>query len=451
MTTVSSLELSGWGRYPRRMAQVVTPQNVAAVRPPADQTMIARGQGRSYGDAAISTNGLVMLSERLNRVGSFDETSGLLRAEAGTTLGDLIETFVPRGWFPSVVPGTKFVSLGGCVAADIHGKNHHHAGTFGRQVTELEIACADGSRVRCSPEANPDLFWATVGGMGLTGIMTEVTIKMLPVESPFMIVQNKPAKDLETSLGMLEDKRWDDDYSVAWIDCVAGRNLGRSVLIRGHHARQEELPRSSQSIMTNQKTREHKLPFGFPSWVLDRFAMAAFNEAFYRRQGRRTEPFVDTLERFFFPLDRIAQWNRMYGRRGFVQYQCVLPLSQSERGLQELLEELKRSGRSSFLSVLKRFGPEGEGLLSFPIEGYTLTLDFPIRDAGLFPFLDRLDEIVLKYGGRVYLAKDARMRAETFHAMYPRLAEWQRIKARVDPDNRFESDLSRRLRMNEPG
>jgi FAD/FMN-containing dehydrogenase len=429
------------------MAQVVTPQNTAEVRPPAEQTTIARGQGRSYGDAAISGTGLVILSERLNHVGSFDETTGLLKAEAGVTLAQIIETFVPRGWFPSVVPGTKFVSLGGCVAADIHGKNHHHAGTFGRHVTELEMVCADGSRVRCSPQANAELFWATVGGMGLTGIMTEVAIKMLPVQSPFMIVRNQPANDLETSLRMLEDKSWDDDYSVAWIDCVAGRKLGRSVLIRGHHARQEELSRSLQSIMTNQKTREHKLPFGFPSWVLNRPAMAAFNEVFYRRQGRRTKPFVDTLERFFFPLDRIAQWNRMYGRRGFVQYQCVLPLSQSERGLQELLEELKRSGRSSFLSVLKRFGPEGEGLLSFPIEGYTLTLDFPIRDEGLFPFLDRLDDIVLQYDGRVYLAKDARMRAETFYAMYPRLPEWQRIKARVDPENRFESDLSRRLRM----
>jgi FAD/FMN-containing dehydrogenase len=337
------------------------------------------------------------------------------------------------------------------VAADIHGKNHHHAGNFGRHVTELEIVCADSSRVRCSPQAHAKLFWATVGGMGLTGIMTEVIIEMLPVESPFMIVQNKPAKDLETSLSMLADKSWDDDYSVAWIDCVAGPKLGRSVLIRGHHARQQELSPPLQSSMTNQKTREHKLPFGFPSWALNRFAMAAFNEAFYRRQGRRTEPFVDTLERFFFPLDRISQWNRMYGRRGFVQYQCVLPLSESERGLQELLQELKRSGRSSFLSVLKRFGPEGEGLLSFPIEGYTLTLDFPVRDEGLFPFLDRLDEIVLKYDGRVYLAKDARMRAETFHAMYPRLAEWQSIKARVDPENRFESDLSRRLQMNELG
>jgi FAD/FMN-containing dehydrogenase len=441
------MELSGWGGYPRGLASIVCPDRVEDLVSDVAGSVIARGLGRSYGDAAMSATGLVIVSDKLNHVGSFDETTGLLQAEAGTTLADIIETFVPRGWFPSVVPGTKFVSLGGCVAADIHGKNHHHAGTFGRHVTELEVVCADRSSVRCAPQANAELFWATVGGMGLTGIMTNVTIEMLPVESPFMIVQNKPAKDLETSLDMLEDKSWDDDYSVAWIDCVAGRKLGRSVLIRGHHARQRELPPSLQSIMTNQKTREHKLPFGFPSWVLNRYAMAAFNEAFYHRQGRRTEPFVDTLERFFFPLDRIAHWNRMYGRRGFVQYQCVLPLSQSERGLQELLEELKRSGRSSFLSVLKRFGPEGEGLLSFPIEGYTLTLDFPIRDEGLFPFLDRLDEIVLKYGGRVYLAKDARMRAETFHAMYPRLAEWQRIKARVDPDNRFESGLSRRLRM----
>lgn len=409
--------------------------------------MIARGLGRSYGDAAISTTGLVMLSERLNHVSSFDEKTGLLKAEAGTTLAEIIEAFIPQGWFPSVVPGTKFVSLGGSVAADIHGKNHHHAGTFGRHLTELEMVRADGSRTRCAPDENAELFWATVGGMGLTGIITEVTFKLLPIESPYMIVQHTPAKDLDASLGLLEEGNWDDDYTVAWIDCVAGRNLGRSVLIRGHHATQADLPNPLRAITQNPKSRQHKLRFGFPSWALNRFTMAAFNETFYGWQGRRKETFVDTLERFFFPLDRIEHWNRMYGKKGFVQYQCVFPLAESQRGLQALLEELARSRRSSFLSVLKRFGPEGPGLLSFPIAGYTLTLDFPIRDEGLFPFLDRLDQIVLKYGGRVYLAKDARMSAETFHAMYPRLAEWQKIKARVDPENRFDSDLARRLRM----
>jgi len=415
--------------------------------PPADGSVIARGQGRSYGDAAMSNLGLVMLSEKLNRTVSFDEKGGVLKAEAGTTLAEIIESFLPRGWFPSVVPGTKFVSLGGCVAADIHGKNHHHAGTFGQHVTEIAMVLADGTRTVCSLAENPELFHATVGGMGLTGIMTEVTLRLLPVESPYMIGQQTPAKDLEASLRMLEERNWEDDYTVAWIDCVTGRKLGRSVLIRGHHAMQSELPDRLKVITGNPRSRQVKLRFGFPAVALNRFTMAAFNETFYAWQGRRKEAFIDTVERFFFPLDRIAHWNRMYGRQGFVQYQCVLPLAESERGLQALMEELQRSKRSSFLSVLKRFGPEGSGLLSFPFEGYTLTLDFPVRDEGLFPFLDRLDEIVLKYSGRVYLAKDARMRAKTFHAMYPRLAAWQTIKSQVDPENRFDSDLARRLRI----
>jgi len=388
-----------------------------------------------------------MLSERLNRVARFDEKSGLLKAEAGTTLADILDAFVPQGWFPPVVPGTKFVSLGGCVAADIHGKNHHHAGTFGRHVTALEIVGADRTRVHCSPDDEPELFWATVGGMGLTGIMTEVNLQLLPIESPYMVVQHTRAKDLDTSLSMLESERWDDDYTVAWIDCVAGRGLGRSVLIRGHHAKRSDLPPHLKKIMDSPKSRQHKLRFGFPPWALNRFTMAAFNETFYGWQGRRKEPFIETFDHFFFPLDRIENWNRMYGKKGFVQYQCVLPLAESQRGLQELMAELARSRRSSFLSVLKRFGPAGSGLLSFPMEGHTLTLDFPIRDEGLFPFLDRLDDIVLKHGGRVYLAKDARMRAETFRAMYPRFAEWQRMKSRIDPENRFDSDLARRLRM----
>jgi len=447
MPTARTVELSGWGCYPRRLAHILTPKNLAEAIPPADDTIIVRGQGRSYGDAAISATGVVMLSERLNRTTSFDEATGLLKAEAGTTLAEIIETLVPQGWFPPVVPGTKFVSLGGCVAADIHGKNHHRAGTFGWHVSELQIVGADNGRTRCSPDENSDLFWATVGGMGLTGIITEVALQLLRIESPYMMVQHQPARDLDASLSLLSDKNWDDDYSVAWIDCVAGRKLGRSILIRGHHASRTELPPALQRAHTSPRSRPHELRFGFPSFALNRFTMAAFNETFYRWQGRRTETFVDTLDRFFFPLDRIAHWNRMYGRQGFVQYQCVLPLAEAERGLQSLLEELARDRRSSFLSVLKRFGPEGEGVLSFPFAGYTLTLDFPIRDAGLFPFLDRLDEIVLRHGGRVYLAKDARMKAETFQAMYPRLAEWRRVKARVDPENRFQSDLSRRLRI----
>lgn len=447
MPNTQNMELSGWGRYPRAVNSVFEPATIDQAVPPADTRMIVRGQGRSYGDAAMSQDGLVMLSQRLDRFISFDETTGLLTAEAGATLAEVLRKFVPRGWFPSVVPGTKFVSLGGSVAADIHGKNHHRDGSIGSHVPRFEIRLADGSSKICTPKSEEELFWATVGGMGLTGILTEVTLELIPIESPFMIVQHHQARNLDESLKMFEDRAYDEHYTVAWMDCLAkGSSLGRGILIRGHHARQSELPeafRKDDSL--GLPRRNFNLKFGLPSWVLNSLSVALFNETYYRRQGRRKEPFIQHYDNFFFPLDRIENWNRMYGKRGFLQYQCVLPAREATRSMQFLFEELARSRRPSFLSVLKRFGPANDGLLSFPLEGYTLTLDLPISDPSLFAFLDRLDEIVLSCGGRVYLAKDARLRAETFRAMYARLNEWQRVKSRVDPENRFDSDLARRL------
>ena len=440
------MELSGWGRYPRGPATVVCPENISQAVPPRAGQMIARGQGRSYGDAAMFADGIVMLTEHLNRVGSFHEQSGVLKAEAGTTLGQVINDFLPRGWFPAVVPGTRFVSLGGCVAADIHGKNHHRDGGFGEHVKEFEIVLADRSRRRCSPQKNAELFWATVGGMGLTGLLTEISFQLIPVESSYLVVQHHQAKDLDASFEVLSDKDWDDHYTVAWIDCLArGSSLGRTVLMRGHHAGLDDLPARLRDKPYSKPRRQRNLGFDFPSWTLNSLGMKAFNELYYRLQGRRQRPFIADYESFFFPLDRIGNWNRIYGKRGFIQYQCVLPLAAAQKGMQALLEALAAAGRPSFLSVLKRFGPEGQGLLSFPFEGYTLTLDLPVDDDQLFPFLDRLDAIVLKHGGRVYLAKDARLSAEAFRVMYPRLAEWLRIKSTVDPENRFESDLARRL------
>jgi decaprenylphospho-beta-D-ribofuranose 2-oxidase len=448
MAVTRSIELSGWGRYPRRLCKVICPQEISEAAPPQAGGMIARGQGRSYGDAAMSEEGMVMLTEKLDRFLTFDEQNGILIAQAGTTLAEVLNEFLPRGWFPSVVPGTKFVSLGGCVAADIHGKNHHRDGAFGCHVKEIEIVLADRSRRRCSPQKEAALFWATVGGMGLTGIITEVALKLIPVTSSYLIVQHHQAKDLDASLEVLSDKVWDDHYTVAWIDCLAkAGKLGRSILMRGHHAEVDDLPANLRGRPFSKPRRRHNLGFDLPSWLLSSASVGAFNKLYYRLQGRRQQPFIADYERFFFPLDRIENWNRMYGKRGFIQYQCVLPPAQAREGMRMLLEALARAGRSSFLSVLKRFGPADLGLLSFPIEGYTLTLDLPVSDPGLFPFLDSLDAIVLKYGGRVYLAKDARLRAETFRAMYPRLNEWQQIKAQVDSENRFASDLARRLEM----
>jgi decaprenylphospho-beta-D-ribofuranose 2-oxidase len=445
---IKSIELSGWGRYPRRMATVICPAQIAEATPPRAGRMIARGQGRSYGDAAMLEDGLVMLTEQLAEVGKLNEATGILTAQAGVTLATVIEAFLPRGWFPAVVPGTKFVSLGGCVAADIHGKNHHRDSGFGAHVKEIEIVLADGSRRRCSPDNDGELFWATIGGMGLTGILTEISFQLIPVETSYLVVQHNQAKDLDASFEVLSNEAWDDHYTVAWIDCLAkGRSLGRGVLMRGHHARRSDLTATGPANPYSKPRRQRNLGFDFPSWTLNSVGMKAFNELYYRLQGRRQRPFIADYDSFFFPLDRIGNWNRIYGKRGFIQYQCVLPETQAYDGMRALLEALAARGRSSFLSVLKRFGPQGQGLLSFPFEGYTLTLDLPVDDEELFPFLDALDAIVLKHGGRVYLAKDARLAPAAFRAMYPRLAEWLEIKKKIDPEGCFESDLARRLEM----
>lgn len=445
------MEISGWGRYPRGRSQVVRPERMKEALPPREGQMIARGQGRSYGNAAMASDGLVMLTERLNRFLDFDADTGVLRAEAGATIAEVLEVFVPRGWFPAVTPGTKFVSLGGCVAADVHGKNHHRLGTMGGHVSELELVLADGQRRRCSPRQDPELFWATVGGMGLTGIITEVSLQLVPIETAYVVMQRHQARNLDESLEMLENRELDDEYTVAWLDCAAsGEKFGRSVLTRGHHARRSDLPPGIARPLELKPRPPRNLPFDFPGWLLKPRMVSLFNQLYYFSQGRRQEPFVAPYEVFFYPLDRLGNWNRMYGKRGFLQYQCVLPLARARSGLQRLLEELARSGRASFLTVLKRLGLEGQGLLSFPTQGYTLTLDLPLSDPGLFPFLDRLDEIVLEHGGRVYLAKDTRVQAATFRAMYPRFAEWQRIKSTIDGGNCFSSDLARMLAMGAP-
>lgn len=445
------IEITGWGRYPRGRSRVVRPERMDEAVPPAEGQMIARGQGRSYGNAAMSADGLVMLTERLNRLLAFNEETGVLIAEAGTTIAEVLQTFVPRGWFPAVTPGTKFVSLGGCVAADVHGKNHHRAGTLGNHITEIELTLADGERRRCSPQENRELFWATVGGMGLTGIITEVSFRLIPIESAYMVVQHHKARNLDESLHMLEDRAFDDDYTVAWLDCLTrGDNFGRGMLTRGRHATLSDLPSKIKEPLRPKPRRQHNLLFDFPDWLLKPWAVSLFNHLYYLSQGETKKPLLTTYEKFFYPLDRVGNWNRMYGKRGFLQYQCVLPTARARRGFQLLLQELARSGRASFLTVLKRLGAEGAGLLSFPTEGYTLTLDLPVSDPALFPFLDRLDEIVLEHGGRIYLAKDARVKAETLRAMYPRLAEWHQVKVQIDRHNHFNSDLARRLNIGAP-
>ena len=439
-----TMELSGWGRYPRRNAQVARPENVSSIKL-TESSLIARGQGKSYGDAAIPTeNGCAVLTERLNRYLAFDENSGILKAEAGTSLAEVLETFVPRGWFPAVTPGTKFVSIGGCVAADVHGKNHHQAGSFGAQTTELEIKLADGTNVACSPEREVDLFRATVGGMGLTGVITDVSFRLVPIETASILVRHQPARDVEECLRLLENPS--DEHVACWIDGTAkGARLGAGVLMSGRHARRGELKETTSNPLWFQLRRSPRLPFSPPRWALNNLAAVIFNRLYSSRQTRQSAPFLADFDSFFYPLDALENWNVVYGKAGFVQHQCVLPSSKAATGFRLILEALAASGLPSFLTVLKRFSAEGMGLLSFPMDGYTLSLDFAMRGRPLFDLLKRLDEIVLRHAGRVYLAKDACLDAETFRAMYPRSRDWQEIKARVDPDNRFRSALSERL------
>jgi len=446
-THILKTSISGWGRYPEQMCKLERPERYADLRP-GSGNVIARGQGRSYGDASLNEDGFALLTERVNRLLEFDVAKGILRAEAGMTLAEILPVIVPKGWFLPITPGTKFVSLGGCVAADVHGKNHHHDGSFGDHVVGIELILFDGSRVSCSPLEKSELYWATVGGMGLTGIIGEVTIKLIPIDSALIKVQHKAAGNLEQLFKLMQGPNGDDRYTVAWIDSMAsGSRLGRGIAMSGHHANIEEMPVNFHSHVNNK--RSLSIPFDFPAFALNSWSISTFNTRYFQKESGRAYPFFSNYDSYFYPLDAIAQWNRLYGKRGFVQYQCVIPEQNAFDGIKALLMKLTDSRRPSFLSVLKRLGPQGKGMLSFPMEGWTLALDLPIRDEGLFMLLNKLDEIVLQHGGRVYLAKDARLSPESFRAMYPGYEDWLKVKQSVDPGNVFSSSLSRRLKVGE--
>jgi FAD/FMN-containing dehydrogenase len=437
--------LSGWGRYPIQECITWRPEKQRGLV--LESPMISRGLGRSYGDAALNENGNVVLTERVNRFLEFDTESGKLRAEAGVSLAEVIDICLPLGWFPLVTPGTKNVSLGGCLAADVHGKNHHQVGAFSSSVEDFSILTAGGATLTCSRDENADVFWATMGGMGLTGVVSEMTLQLKKVETAYVTSQHVKAADLEAAFTVLAQDGPENEYSVAWIDCLArGKKLGRSIVMQGRHAGVDELSVAQKKAPLQAASRRHRrFPIDLPSWVLNPLSISSFNSLYYYQQGKKSRPFITDIDRYFYPLDAIEDWNRMYGKKGFVQYQCVLPNAKAFDGIKSMLEKLASSRRASFLAVLKRMGPESGGLMSFPMEGYTLALDLPLRGKGLFALLDELDEQVVAAGGRVYLAKDARLGATAFAGMYPRLEQWQEIKSRIDPGNRFSSSMARRL------
>ena len=415
-------ELSGWGRYPIQSCELLRPEKYADLHA-YTESCIARGQGRSYGDASLNKDHAVILTEKLNRFIRFDQKAGIITAEAGLTLQELLAVIVPAGWFLPVTPGTQFVSLGGCVAADVHGKNHHRVGSFGQHVISFKLILADGSHITCSSSENAEIFWATIGGMGLTGIIGEVTLQLIPLKNQAMHVEHHAVNDLA------EMGYYDDDYTVTWLDTERERGIAMTA----HHA---EKP---------VKTKPKKSGLKPPSILLNHYSIKLFNYLYYFRQSRKAK-FNSHYISYFYPLDGIKNWNMMYGKKGFVQYQAVFPKSSALIGVQEILKMMRKNNMVSFLSVLKRLGKSSGGLLSFPMEGLTLAMDIAFDNKTL-KLLKEFDQIVLAHQGRVYLAKDACLSAKSFRAMYPQYETFMKIKHKIDPKNIFQSSLSKRLEI----
>ena len=442
--------LTGWGRIAptrARLAEPTDPGELATLLadPPA-RGVIARGLGRSYNNAAQNAGGLVIGMARLNRIISFDPATGEVGCEAGVSLERLMAAGLPHGWFVPVSPGTRQVTIGGAIAADVHGKNHHRAGSFARHVHWLDLLLPNGIQLRVSPAADPRLFWATAGGMGLTGIIVRAAVQLTRVETASVRVDTVRAADLDQAMACLAEADGRYGYTVAWLDCLArGRHLGRSVVTSGDFAALADLPASQRrDPLAFRPAARLSAPRACPPGLVNRYTVALANELWYRKAPRRRDGEIQSIGTFFHPLDGIRSWNTVYGPGGFRQYQFVVPFG-GEHVLRRSLELISAAGAPSFVTVLKRFGPGDEGYLSFPMPGWTLALDFPARTPGLPGLLDRLDTGVLAVGGRVYLAKDSRVSRETFAAMYPRLAEFRAVRADVDPAGVLTSDLARRL------
>jgi decaprenylphospho-beta-D-ribofuranose 2-oxidase len=444
------VSVTGWGRTAPTTARLLRPRTheeaAAAVREWGARGGIARGLGRAYGDAAQNAGGAVLDMTGLDRIRTIDAEAGVVVCDAGVSLHRLMEVLLPLGWFVPVTPGTRYVTVGGAIGADIHGKNHHVSGSFARHVRSLELLTADGSVHTVLP--GTDLYDATAGGMGLTGVILSATVQLHRVETSLMSVDTERAVDLDDLMARLTATDHRYRYSVAWIDLLArGRAMGRSVLTRGEHAPPAALPRRARRAPLSFRPGQLPPAPGFvPEGLLGRVTVGLFNELWYRRAPRSRTGELQKISAFFHPLDGVPHWNRIYGRGGFVQYQFVVGYGQEET-LRRIVRRISRRGCPSFLAVLKRFGESDPGWLSFPMPGWTLALDIPAGLSGLGAFLDELDEEVAEAGGRVYLAKDSRLRPELLAKMYPRLPEFRSLRAGLDPGGVFTSDLSRRLTL----
>ncbi len=423
-----------WGRYPKAAhTEIIEPAFITESLRSGIKSILPYGQGRSYGDACLNTGGALLSTRWLNRLIEFDPNTGILRCDAGVTLEQILEFSVPRGFFLPVTPGTKYVSVGGALANDIHGKNHHVAGTFGRHVLRFELLRSDGGRIVCSPSSNADLFSATIGGLGLTGLVTWVEFKLRAIKGPYIDMESIKFHNIDEFLKISSDSDEDFEYTVAWLDCVNSRD-GRGLFMRGNHS-----PESARGRVDKKKL---VVPIDFPSFALNSISVSIFNLLYFHKQ-RATHVKASTLyDPFFYPLDAVLGWNRIYGKRGFFQFQCVVPESNNNLAIREVLNLVIASKQGSFLAVLKKFGEiTSPGMLSFPRAGITLALDFANQGERTLSLLRDLDLLVAKSNGAIYPAKDATMSAASFKQYYPR---WEEFSKFIDPA--FSSSFWRRVR-----
>lgn len=451
-------QLAGWANYPKATCDLYRPEKIADLKR-LKGTNIMRGQGRSYGDAALNSNGGVILSERINRFLEFDKLKGMLKCETGVRLIDILNLIVPQGWFLPVVPGTAIATVGGCIAADVHGKNQHHFGNFSQSLDNFEIITADQQqhKIKCIPTETDEssineqpimheLFQCTIGGMGLTGIIRNASLILKRIESAYVINRVKVAANLETMIEFFEAPGLSDDYTVAWLDCISLKKSGRirGVYFYGHHASPYELDDVSDPFIIPKVSDNHLTRFT-PQWLLNPKIMRLYNEQYFSRYENLEESFAVSYDEFFFPLDKIYQWNRLYGKNGFIQYQFVIDTHNATKIIQQILAKFESNNIPVYLAVLKKFQSTHSGLLSFPKKGYTLALDLPRNNPALFTTLDQCDELVIANRGRVYLAKDARLSKTNFQLMYPHYQKWHDLKKKYDPELKFQSDLYSRL------
>ena len=433
------VRLANWNLYPWIITHKTSFNSEEKLKEKVihDEHFIARGNGRSYGDASLGST--IYNTLNYNKILKFDTDQGVIIAESGTLLSEILNVIIPSGWFLPVTPGTKYVTIGGAVAADVHGKNHHKEGCISDHIIYLDILTDDGNVYKCSRVQHPDLFFATCGGMGLTGVILSVTLKLKKINSSFIKQTVIKARNIFEMLDLLEENS-NFTHNVSWLDCITqGKSLGKGIINLGEHVTNE-----NSELIPNKKPPKWNIPFYFPNITLNHFTNYLFNKAYYSKEFKRKKTSQVHYEPFFYPLDGITNWNRMYGKRGFVQYQFVIPMEAGHKGFETILKLIVKKGFGSFVSVLKILGTSNENPLSFPKTGYTLALDFAITK-NLFEFLNELDKVVLDFNGRLYLAKDARMNRKVFEKSYPRYQEFIKTVKKYNPNGKLKSKLSERL------